>query len=112
MSDLTQRVASRFLANRIAKANIPFEMITKYNTRMNRSTRETIEFYLDALNSGRKSKGWLKGIIKDWENFALGYVARRYWEGTDLEQYYEEYKKKRVDFEVVFESLEELYDLV
>ena len=112
MSDLTQRVASRFLATRIARKQIPFEMITKYNARMNRSTRETIEFYLDAINSGRKDKGWLKDMLRDWENFALGYVARRYWEGQDLEQYYEDYKRRRVDFEVVHEALEELYELV
>lgn len=111
MSNLTQRVADRFLAKtRIAKAKIPFEMITDYNTRMNRSTRETIEFYLDAMNSGRKSKGWLKDIMRDWENFAEG--NRRYWVGMDIENYYNEYKRKRVDFKAVYKSLKELYDLV
>ena len=111
MSDLTQRVASRFLSkNRIARKQIPFEMITSYNTRMNRSTKETIEFYLDALNSGRKDKGWLKDMMKDWANFASG--NKRYWEGLDLEQYYMDYKRKRVDFKAVYKSLEELYDLV
>lgn len=110
MSDLTQRVASRFLANRIAQKQIPFEMITKYNARMNRSTKETIEFYLDALNSGRKSKGWLKDILKDWENFASG--NRRYWEGLDIENYYNEYKRKRVDFKKVYQALVELHELI
>ena len=108
MSDLTQRVASRFLSTRIARKEIPLEMIT--DSRMNRSTKETIEFYLDAWNSGRKDKGWLKDMLKDWENFATG--NRRYWAGTDLEQYYMEYKRKRVDFETVYKSLRELYELV
>ena len=110
MSDLTQRVASRFLATRIARKQIPFEKITKDNPRMNRGTKEAIEFYLDAINSGRKDKGWLKDMIKDWKNFASG--NRRYWEGLDLEQYYTEYKRKRVDFKAVYKSLKELYDLV
>lgn len=111
MSNLIQRVTARFLGeNRKAKAIIPLEMITDVRYQYDREDTEVLRYYLDLINSGRKDKGWLGDILKDWKAFATR--NRRYYEGTDLEEYYLDYKRRRVDFKKVYIALKELHDLL
>lgn len=104
MSRLSKRVASRYLAN---QEPISLEMIMGQN-RFSRNEIEVLEFYL--RNSKRKGKDWLKDMLKDWKAFATR--NRRYYEGTDLEEYYLDYKRRRIDFKKVYQALVKLHELI
>ena len=104
MSKSAKRVASRYLA---AQEPLSIEMLTSQD-RFSRNEIEVLEFYL--RNSQRKGKDWLKDMLKDWKAFASR--NRRYWEGTDLEEYYLDYKRRRIDFKKVYQALVKLYELI
>ena len=104
MSKSAKRVASRYLA---AQEPLSIEMLTGQD-RFSRNEIEVLEFYL--RNSQRKGKDWLKDMLKDWKAFASR--NRRYWEGTDLEEYYLDYKRRRIDFKKVYQALVKLYELI
>lgn len=103
MSDITQRVASRYMA----REDVSIEMLTSQG-RFSRAEIEVLEFYL--RGSERKGKSWLGDMLKDWKNFASG--NRRYWEGQDLEQYYLDYKRRGIGFKKVYQALVKLHELI
>ena len=106
MSKSAKRVAYRYL---MARAPIPMEMITDPRVRYGREEMKILQSYLDQINSGQ-TKSWLSDSVRDWKAFATG--NRNYWEGTDLESYYEGYKKRRVNFKAVYAALKELLELL